>query len=312
MSGTARAQFIQSLRQGEQGEIVARSALATFLGSTLDPQPEKQPQQFRYASHRGRLAIALFDLGIGPDTTDAVANSAKAIAADFAKHLELHTATYSNRLDDLRASCQQVVKDHEEAQTAHGAKVATAINDVTRSKDEALKAMDDKRAAFTEFMKLKAPVEYWSEKATGHVAASRWWLGALIIWALIGSGTLFYLFHTVYGDAVSLASAPQPNISSALIVLTAGAAVGTTIIFWVARFLSRLFLSERHMAIDAKLRSTLAQTYLAMTEEGKVSEADRALVLPALFRSSSDGIVQDDTSIDGVIAMVARHLEKPK
>jgi hypothetical protein len=314
VSRTARAQFVQSLRQGDQADIVASSALGIYLGSKLDPQSDRQPETMRYASFRGRTAMALFDLGVGADTTSAVANSTQSIAAEFTKQLTAQSEANSSLLDSLRASYEKIINDHAEAQATHGEKVTNAIDDVTKCKDEALQAMDDKRKAFNEFMKLKAPVEYWNQKAEEHHYASRWWLASLGIWAVLGSGALLYLFHTVYGVAANLVHATQPQTStgSALIVLSAGAAVGTTIIFWVARFLSRLFLSERHMAIDAKLRSTLAQTYLAMTEEGKVSESDRALVLPALFRASSDGIVQEDTSIDGLVAMVARHLEKPR
>jgi hypothetical protein len=183
---------------------------------------------------------------------------------------------------------------------------------VTSAKEDALKSMDDKRAAFTEFMKLKAPVQYWRDKAAEHRKRSQRWIGGLAIFSLVGAIGLYWIFQSVYEEATKLANGPQEKTGAALIVLTVGVGVAATIAFWVARFLSRLYLSERHMAIDAGLRSTLAETYLAMTEEGKVSETDRALVLPALFRSGSDGIVQDDGSVDGLLALIARQLDKTR
>jgi hypothetical protein len=49
-----------------------------------------------------------------------------------------------------------------------------------------------------------------------------------------------------------------------------------------------------------------------MSDKNVVSETDRALVLPALFRSASDGIVQEEGNVDGLLAIFAKYLEKTK
>ncbi|MFN3746789.1 MAG: DUF6161 domain-containing protein [Hyphomicrobiaceae bacterium] len=46
------------------------------------------------------------------------------------------------------------------------------------------------------------------------------------------------------------------------------------------------------MAIEAELRYTLVDRYLALTAAGKVDKDERPLVMPPLFRAGSDGIVK--------------------
>lgn len=115
-------------------------------------------------------------------------------------------------------------------------------------------------------------------------------------------------FAFAYCKARDLAQAPAgADIFNRVFVLeTAGLAALITILFWIARFLS----SERHMEIDAKHRATMAQAYLALSNEGKIEPSDRALVLQPLFRAGGDGIIKDDGGLDSVLAMVARSLER--
>jgi hypothetical protein len=86
----------------------------------------------------------------------------------------------------------------------------------------------------------------------------------------------------------------------------------TSIVFWAGRILTRLYLSELHLGIDAQERAVMAQTYLALTAEGTVGEEQRSLVLAGLFRGTSDGIVRDDAAPDlGLAALVSRLASKP-
>jgi len=64
---------------------------------------------------------------------------------------------------------------------------------------------------------------------------------------------------------------------------------------WAVRLVVRMFLSDQHLATDAAERVTMVQTYLSLIEGGKLtSDDDRKLILQALFRPASDGIVKDE------------------
>lgn len=93
----------------------------------------------------------------------------------------------------------------------------------------------------------------------------------------------------------------------------AGLLVVMSLIMWAIRLQYRVFLSERHLALDASEKQAFAETYLAIQEGAKVSEGSEAIVLASLFRPTQDGIIRDDESaIDlSVASILAKHLGRP-
>ncbi|MCP4539940.1 MAG: hypothetical protein GY832_22600 [Chloroflexi bacterium] len=74
-------------------------------------------------------------------------------------------------------------------------------------------------------------------------------------------------------------------------------AIIATIGVWAIRVLVRLLMSNIHLHDDAAERRTMLLTYLALLREGELPEGDvRQLILQALFRPSSTGIVKDDAA----------------
>ncbi len=64
---------------------------------------------------------------------------------------------------------------------------------------------------------------------------------------------------------------------------------------WGVRLVVRMFLSHIHLATDAAERVVMVKTYLSLIEGDRVkSVEDRQLILQALFRPASDGIVKDE------------------
>ena len=61
-------------------------------------------------------------------------------------------------------------------------------------------------------------------------------------------------------------------------------AIPVLAIAWILRHLSRIIIENLHLMEDAKLRSTIAETYLAINRNQEVSETEKAIVLNALFR----------------------------
>ena len=64
---------------------------------------------------------------------------------------------------------------------------------------------------------------------------------------------------------------------------------------WGVRLVVRMFLSHLHLASDAAERVVMTRTYLSLLEGDRLSsKEDRQLILQALFRPASDGIVKDE------------------
>jgi hypothetical protein len=120
----------------------------------------------------------------------------------------------------------------------------------------------------------------------------------------------FALIGILTGLSV-MAGATAQGDTAVYLKFAAIGAITATIALWAGRVLLRIFLSERHLATDAEERVTMVKTYLALTNEGKIAEADRALVLAPLFRSAADGIVKDDSAPDtSLVAILARGLDR--
>ena len=109
-----------------------------------------------------------------------------------------------------------------------------------------------------------------------------------------------------------LLSNPPPANSTALyFIVSGGLATFAGVIFWVGRLLTKLYLSEHHLRIDAEERAIMTTTYLALTNSKAAEDSDRQIILAALFRSTPDGIVRDDGPVDLNLAMILSRLGVP-
>jgi hypothetical protein len=147
--------------------------------------------------------------------------------------------------------------------------------------------MADIESVFREKMTLRGPVEYWSKRQEHHEKYSRAF--GLISFVLILLGGIAMTFWTVE----VFRTVPQNGVPKTWQV--ASLVVVAVFLTWAIRLLIRLFLSHSHLRTDAAERVVMTQTYLALLEENKLSEdKDRSLILGALFRPASDGMVKEE------------------
>jgi Family of unknown function (DUF6161) len=109
-------------------------------------------------------------------------------------------------------------------------------------------------------MELEGPVDYWTAKHKEHKKAALKWGIALVSFAFLGTGALGILFYYVYTHAYDLAVTGETKFNHLVVLMSGAALAASTVVLWVGRFLQKLYISERHMAIDAKLRVTMAKT----------------------------------------------------
>ena len=101
------------------------------------------------------------------------------------------------------------------------------------------------------------------------------------------AGALGWLIHDLLRTATPHAAPEAWRL--AMIVLIGLFAV------WGVRLVVRMFLSHLHLATDAAERVVMTRTYLSLLEGDRLSSKDdRQLILQALFRPSSDGLVKDE------------------
>lgn len=157
-------------------------------------------------------------------------------------------------------------------------------------------------------MRLQAPVEYWRNKAKSHQEnkdVMKKWLTLFFP----TSAFLIILMYSILSIFLVLSEKGGSKIpSSAYFIMSAGLVSVSAIIFWVGRLLTKIYISENHLRYDAEERATMTTTYLALTRESAANDLDRQIILSALFRSGSDGLVKDDGSAEVLspAALIAR------
>lgn len=174
--------------------------------------------------------------------------------------------------------------------------------------DSAIAALNGVKDTYTEYMRLKAPVDYWTKKAKAHDIGSGIWGTVALAWVLLAGFGQAFIIWQLFQYAITYA---EEHTDIPVTVLSSLGALGlltTTVFLWISRILVRLFLSEIHLGMDAKERVVMVQSYLALSNEDVVEPDQRAIVLSALFRPTQDGIVKDDAAADPTLVGLLHQL----
>lgn len=158
--------------------------------------------------------------------------------------------------------------------------------------------MDNLQKAYKADMALRAPVQYWLEKAGRHKLLS--WIFMTVSFAAMAAPFIVFLSFSdsinLYLDQIN--SQPWRGFLMALAVVMG---------VWATRLLVRVYMSNAHLAADADERVTMVKTYLSLLEDGKMTkDEDRALVLTPLFRPAADGLVKDEGLPHPIFEMLTR------
>jgi hypothetical protein len=290
-------EFIADLKS--ESQTVAAAALAIWMNITVDMS--------KFEHVKGAILMAAFDARITTKSPAAVKRSlqtlqqryqeAKAATEEetseqrreFAEEKSRHRRTLARMLRQGRRRLK-AFRDDKESQTV------AVLQNVADEFAAARSSFQDTENLYREQMGLKAPVEYWSSKAKVHREKTESYRKILIWFSAVSGTALLVGLYRIADHAISVATADKP--STVYLVLVTLGVVLTTIVFWAARIITRLFLSEHHLAIDAEERAVMAQTYLALTAEKQATDQERAIVLGSLFRPTADGIVKDDAAPD--------------
>lgn len=170
--------------------------------------------------------------------------------------------------------------------------------------DAAIEEIRAVQKTYEEAMALQAPSKYWRDKARGHKRSEGWAAARLAAFFVVAGLGMTWAFYETATFFLVVENDPR---NSVYFVASAGLATIAGLILWIGRLLTRLYLSEHHLRKDAEERRIMTTTYLALMRKTAAGDADRQVILAALFRNSSDGIVKDDGASDvGLSALVSR------
>lgn len=172
-------------------------------------------------------------------------------------------------------------------------------------------------------LRLKAPVALWERRSGDHNdkarCALRAFFGLVTVAVIVGGLAPFlfgdYIAESFVTEVCSTADSGTctRELSAKGPLTVAGILLIMSLMLWGIRLQYRVFLSERHLALDASEKQAFAETYLAIKEGANVNSGSEAIVLASLFRPTQDGIIRDDeTGFDiSAAAILAKQLGKP-
>lgn len=200
---------------------------------------------------------------------------------------------------------QELVSDMKAAMTTQKADWQAELEEGKRN----LEAITEQYRTFSE---LSSAESYWKTEAKNHTDKEGRLLWALAGYFVLSPLVLIGIYWVSHNYLTSgLMQVDDKSRSVILYFISGGLLVLTTIIFWIGRLISRMYLSEKHLGTDAGQRAVMTKTYLALIPEDRLDIDSRQMILAALFRPTSDGVVKDEGA-DSSLAMWLSRVGMPK
>ncbi|WLI89946.1 DUF6161 domain-containing protein [Massilia sp. R2A-15] len=225
------------------------------------------------------------------DIPKSVIRSATASVEELKAKLEETITEKREELNGLHRSYEELTKSIATKDTALSHMFTESVQQNQQKHDDLIEGHKSRMAGiesvFKEKMTLRGPVEYWSRRKEYHEMFSGIFGLASFFLIAVGGGASAWWAADVF------AKVPEGKAPAAWQI----ASLGIVVVFvaWAIRLVIRLFLSHSHLGTDAAERVVMTQTYLALLEDDKLKEeTDRSLILGALFRPTSDGMVKDE------------------
>lgn len=321
LSTSAKGRFVRTLQDKE----VAIECLIAFSNG-IDKKTEGLIQALLYK--KGLKTEVLSEKTKFNELLNSTRADSKKFITEFNKTKselteELHSSQQA--VIELKSACRSLITESERQKKAvidieeiknnlNGTlklELESKIGHATKSYDESIKdlhqQLDNEKNiskqkfegfidAYKNQMKLKAPVQYWTDNVEHHKKSAKKFGIASIVLSLI----IFLPIAYVAWEILAKEQVVWGKVGVA--------AFTTSLAIWLIRILVRMYLSHNHMQMNSQERVVMTQAYLALISEGGASsEEERNLVLQAIFRPVSTGIITDDASPHSIIELINKH-----
>jgi hypothetical protein len=289
-SGSPRGKFIESLREREGDEY---AALVYFYMTDVARSNRVEDLRAAFEANKYRLD------GAGASKEESEAESLAHLRNEWEKRFNTSLEMVESDADETVQSWEkrfsELESNQEELQQS-----AEEINEkYDNVLDNARTELDNLTDEYRDQIALLAPVEYWRNKASTHSTWAVVW-GILVVLAGFGLGGLF-----IWQSQSVLVSEGRPNYTE-LVVLLTYASLGV----WGIRILVKLLLSNVRLQRDARERSVMLESFLALLKEGHIDPEEKETILSTLFRPSQDQSVSGDPTPNNAAGIVSKVLSK--
>lgn len=250
----------------------------TFIGASLANEFFGKSTLHKYS--RKDAEQKSFDK-LRQEFEDAI-QEASSTVVDHLKNSNDKYEEYAKGIDDLKQEKENAFEDWFSKSKSKHDEFTLASN---------LKIIELKKL-YEEELALKAPAQYWEERAKDMKSEGRLWLWGLVLSTIIGVICLYKLLGSIgTGEFETMFKDNGTSIKWSIVFITF-----ITFIAFLIRTFTKLTFSSFHLARDAQERKQLTYVYLALKENKAVSDIDRNIVLQSIFSRADTGLLKEDSS----------------
>jgi hypothetical protein len=273
---------VLALRDLGGGDARAGAAMAFLVGQQVTNIGEPHVL-------RGVLDAVVLEAGVSPEAASAAKQAFEEQLASAEGELADLRAEHARLLGEIKGLRESGSSQLDEQKSEHVELVEKHKGQLDEALTKTKEDLGDLKRTYDVELALRAPVTYWSSKRKEHKRLAKrlaWWSGICLLLAL--------------GAFAGLVDWMIPSGGEVALGHVAALALMSAPLLWGVRVLIRNLLSNIHLATDAAEREVLIQTYLALTRKGWAKQEELELVLQAIFRPTSTGIVKDDAAPAGL------------
>lgn len=276
--------------------------------------------QLNYQAVLGYIDSILYEKNLSEEKSKSINASLKELDDKWRKELQSNQSKFDETHSSIRSKITEITEWYEKSssdingeETKRKEKweetLQSSKKEIQNTIEEGKKLFEDIKKQYDEHMTMAAPVNYWS-KERDHFKKLILIVSVMILveLSIFGFGIYFYSKYYLFND---------PKIfQSTLKQLTLGTEVHFLVLIllvalfiWIIKFTLKYFAGLLHLEVDSGERVVMAKTYLALVKDAKITgQEDRHIILEALFRPATTGLVQEDEGPTGLVGLITKLL----
>ena len=211
-----------------------------------------------------------------------------------------HTQKAEQKLDEFEDKLEKILDEIEKNKSNHQSIIKTETEKIQRIVDYA----DSAKKAFDEEHKLHEAKEYWFKKAKRHATSATRSFYIFLLPVILLIYLVFYITQRKLPVGILLDSNQTITTATSLISNSSSLLhylpylLIFSLLIWVSRIFLKVMFSNLHLKEEALEKETQILTYLALIKEGAgLEKEDRKLILEAIFRPSTNGLIKDESNV---------------
>ncbi|MCK5677607.1 MAG: hypothetical protein KAH72_03950, partial [Flavobacteriaceae bacterium] len=197
--------------------------------------------------------------------------------------------------EEYKQTANSIIEELEKKKKSETKSIESYANSIKEIKNYAESA----KKAFDEDHKLHEAKIYWQNKAKRHNTNAMWSFSLFLVPIFII--IVLMLLKTqklIASDSNQTIINTITTINESSLLTFLPYLIIFSLLIWISRIFLKVAFSNLHLQEEAVEKETQILTYLSLIKEGAgLEKEDRKLILEAIFRPSTNGLIKDESNV---------------